>query len=195
MSKVSFGRVALATVLGAMALWAGYFISVDRSDIPISRSRSPMASSQDYNGTEVVLLLFGASHCAASQHERLSADFSVIEKHSRREADAEGKLFRTIGVALDVGAEAGVEFLNKFGQFDLIVAGGGWNNLASRQYMWQRFKGPAVTPQAVLVERSVMGPSMDQPTARFQVLKERVIWRGSGLDDIRRYAASLQRDR
>ncbi len=96
-----------------------------------------------------------------------------------------GRSFMALGIAKDWDASAGVAHLATFGTFDEIMAGRSWMNEGVLKYIWQTLPGAPSTPQVLVVERMVSVPLAAGD--RFEVSKESVIARNTGLGEIRQW--------
>ena len=61
-----------------------------------------------------------------------------------------------LGVSVDFAQEAGIGMLKRFGPFDEILVGRGWQNLAALRYVWGDLPGPAAVPQILVLDRKVL---------------------------------------
>lgn len=89
------------------------------------------------SGPEVVLVYFGASWCAPCHTDGLKTDLEQAKTLIAERAEAEGKAFAVIGVALDYDIEAGLDFLLESGGFDEVAIGRNWFNAASLAHLWR----------------------------------------------------------
>ena len=81
----------------------------------------------------------------------------------------------------------GVAFLQRFGEFHEVLAGGGDEGVGAGHYISRDLRGPASFPQVVLLERDFTGGSEgDSPI-------ERVVQRRVGITEIRRLGDQLLR--
>ena len=90
--------------------------------------------------------------------------------------------FAVIGLTSDVAPEKGVEYLGRFGGFDQIVTGMGWRNVGLMKYLHGEQYGPAVTPQVLVLARSVVVEAGHRA-----VRNERLLVRRHGLSGIRQW--------
>jgi len=136
---------------------------------------------------ETVLVLVVDPECGASTNrtlipawKRLVSALSLL--------DPRGRLWR-VGIAVSSDPLAGFRFLEAFGNFEEVAAGGGWMNSAVRRYLSQDLPGPVAVPQVILIERQLVVRRVGAPaTAREQILQRRV-----GLEDISRLAVWAER--
>lgn len=88
-------------------------------------------------GPEVVLVYFGASNCAPCHDDAFKAALEEAKVALLGRAEAEGKSFAVIGVAIDHSIEDGLAFLAASGRFDEVVAGRNWFNSAALAHIWR----------------------------------------------------------
>ena len=107
------------------------------------------------NGTEVVLVLLGASFCGAQHKPGFAQAVEDAKQRVRQQAAARGAQFRAVAVSLDWDPEEAMEFLAGFGAFDEISVGSNWLNEGAQRYIWRDFPSDPVVPQIVVIERQV----------------------------------------
>lgn len=134
-------------------------------------------------GDEVLFVFIGGSFCAGSKYVGLRESVGRLERALRVQAETSGKLFTTIGVALDDSTELGAHFLHEFGEFDEIVVGHNWLNSAVVKYVWRDIPGDAALPQVLLLERH-----LDHQSDAITVGPERLLARTLGADRIMLWA-------
>lgn len=106
--------------------------------------------------TEYIILVMSSSTCLASATRGFDEAVRKIPELAREQLAGQPEaVARTIGVALDQDPARGVKYLSTLGEFDEIVAGGGWLNTATEKYLWGVHSLDAVTPQVVLLRRRV----------------------------------------
>lgn len=132
------------------------------------------------SGTEIVMIVVGSSQCGASTNRVLPAMVNRARTTLARSTEKDGKLFATVGVAIDWSIEDGMSFLRTTGPYSEVVVGRNWLNSAAVSYLWRDHSGRAALPQIIVIEREV---AIDE--ADIHVGADRVIKRVVGLDSIR----------
>ena len=130
------------------------------------------------NGTEVVLVLVGASFCGAQHNPEFAQAVEDAKQRVRQQAAARGAQFRAVGVSLDWDTGEAMEFLAGFGAFDEISVGSNWLNEGAQRYIWRDLPSEPVVPQIVVIERRVE----TEPGVRTD--GERVLQRVLGTDPV-----------
>ena len=168
--------LALATVV--LAIKAKYA----RLDSPVVTQSRPFRS-----GSETQLILIGANGCAGSRAPQLQSALRVIHRVSRRAALSAGRRFSYVGVAIDPTVKEGQDFLDHFGPFDEIVAGGNWANIGAARFIWRDFPGRSTVPQLVVLERTI-----HVDTTGVKIGAEKILFRKISVDSIVAYANALK---
>ncbi len=88
-------------------------------------------------GPEVVLVYFGASTCGPCHDDRFKAALEEAKVLLFERAEADGKSFAAVGVAVDHSVEDGLAFLAASGRFDEVVVGRNWFNSAVLAHIWR----------------------------------------------------------
>ncbi|MBW3573034.1 MAG: hypothetical protein KY467_18210 [Gemmatimonadetes bacterium] len=130
------------------------------------------------NGTEVVLVLLGASFCGAQHKPGFAQAVEDAKQQVRRQAVAGGAQFRAVAVSLDWDPKEAMEFLAGFGAFDEISVGSNWLNEGAQRYIWRDHQSDPVVPQIVVIERQV------ETAPAIKTQGERVLQRVQGSDQI-----------
>jgi len=174
--RVQRGSLAAAAVVAlAAAGWgltaAGVFADVARRDDP-AHSYATMPTLA--NGRELVLVYIGAAACAWSNEERLPGLVERAKLAVRERAAAADMGFTAVGIAKDPAAADGLAHLQRFGAFDEVMAGRSWMNRGAQHYLIEGHPGPAVTPQIVVVERTVERGAAGSRIVAEQVLLRRI---------------------
>lgn len=113
------------------------------------------ARHENPNGTQLVVTYFGAENCApCHKPENIQAieDMKVVFSNI---ADEHNWSFKVVGVALDWSPEIGFKFLKKNGDFDEMIIGNSWGNLAAETHIWQIDDIFAAIPQVVFYIQDV----------------------------------------
>ena len=88
-------------------------------------------------GPEMVLVYFGASTCVPCHDDDFKAALEDAKLALFERAEAEGKSFAAVGVAVDHSVEDGLAFLTESGRFDEVVVGRNWFNSAVLMHVWR----------------------------------------------------------
>ena len=157
-------RLLLAAALSLAALPAAaqdYVAGVDRDPA--------------YNigpGTDLVMAYFGSTTCFACQQPAFKAAAERAKVLLAEHAAAEGKTFVALGVSLDPGVAAGLEFIASAGAFDEVAVGRNWFNSAALAHLF-RPEGlderPLSQPSIIVFERDmVMGETIAVGAVRYR---------------------------
>ncbi len=73
----------------------------------------------------------------------------------QRRAQAAGRQFRMIGVAIDWSPDSGLAYLKEFGEFDELVVGRNWFNIAAERFVWADTTAISGIPQLLVYEQTV----------------------------------------
>jgi hypothetical protein len=130
------------------------------------------------DGTEVVLVLLGASFCGAQHKPGFAQAVEDAKQRVRQQAVARGAQFRAVAVSLDWDTREAMEFLAGFGTFDEISVGSNWLNEGAQRYIWRDFPSDPVVPQIVVFERQV------ETVPGVKTSGERVLHRVQGSDPV-----------
>ncbi len=174
----------LAVACGAVTGLAGAFPRpvVVRWSVPLFEDNQYVPAARQDSGDELVFILIGASGCRWSNHSGLPALISEARTAVRDQSRIASTGFASIGLASDIVAEKGIEYLQRFGRFDQIVTGMGWRNMGMMKYIYGDLSGPALTPQVLVVARSIVVDAGDRT-----IRNERVLVRRLGLSRIRQW--------
>jgi hypothetical protein len=143
-----------------------------------------LAQSARRSGSGVVLVFIGSPECPWSTLPSLPGMIRDLKLGIRERAAASDRWFATIGIAQSSDARSGMAFLESFGEFDEVVAGGGWTNVGLLRYVYGNVSGLAATPQVVVVER------VARPGDPLEFLEERLLARYVGIEHIERWLAT-----
>ena len=143
---------------------------------------SYIPNARSDSGDELVFVVIGSSSCAWSNLP-VTANL-VREARDSVVARAERSALRvaTVGVAKDIVPERGIEHLRRFGAFDEVTAGRGWWNAGILRYIFDEFPGPAVTPQVLVIARTLA-----KSGGQWEIVDERVVVRKVGLTELTRW--------
>ena len=106
-------------------------------------------------GSELVLMYISSSTCMGNRSRGIHEAVEQAKIHLAARAQAEGRTFRAIGVALDWQPDSGLAYLREFGQFDELVVGSTFFNLGATDLIWGDSTSRATIPQLILYERTV----------------------------------------
>ncbi|HEX2092938.1 MAG TPA: hypothetical protein VHG28_11070 [Longimicrobiaceae bacterium] len=176
---VHLSVACIAVLLGGGAAGAAALRSENESGYV------PSARIELGTNHEIVLVFLGASFCGASQRKGFD---EVVEQGKillSNQAKKDGRTFRTIGVALDWDTDKGIEFLEEFGRFDEIAAGGNWGSDPAIKYIWRDLPGRSAVPQIVILERQI-----EETPRATEVTREVVLRRLHGIEEIESWVAN-----
>jgi len=157
-----------------------------RWTIPVKQAAEYVPPATQKSGDEVVFIYIGSSTCQWSNVAGLPDRIKQLKRDLFAQAQASGLAFASIGVARDGVAADGMDYLQRFGSFDEVMSGRGWVNSGVQQYMFGAMPGPAITPQVVVVRR----------TLRYQaglvvVQSDSVLARMAGVGEIMEWSGRL----
>ncbi len=130
-------------------------------------------------GTELVAVYIGANWCLPCRTPLLKEAVRGINARLAEHAAAEDKQFFSIGVAVDLDVEQGIELLRGTDSFNEIVVGRNWANSAVIEHIWSFYELRPALPQFIVFEREVDV----RPRAR-KFGEKRVIQRLVGAEEI-----------
>ena len=105
------------------------------------------------NGRQLVVVYIGGSE--TNSIREFAAAVRDMKPLLARQA-AERKLpISIIGVSLDWEVEKSYARLQSMGAWDEVVLGNNWINVGAQHYLWRRSDGKPVTPQVVVLERTI----------------------------------------
>jgi hypothetical protein len=165
------GTTASAALLTAAAV--GSLINV-RESTGMSPSeevvRSSVRATADTSSVEIFLVFIGAPTCPASTPDAIATTLAQVQDRVHAQTTAQNVRFARLGVAVSNGAADGVRYLEEVGEFDEVIAGGGWRNTGIHRFVDIDLPGIAMTPQVIIVRR----------VRRTGVLTESVLVRKAG---------------
>jgi len=132
------------------------------------------------NTRELASVFIADSTCGACRNPDLPAILERLKILLESRAREHGFSFAATGIAVDLDAAPGIEFLQKFGQFNEVISGNGYLGVGCRRYL-QDIPGQAATPQVLVVSRNVIRRAQTGAT----VDDERAILRKVGLVALR----------
>lgn len=105
---------------------------------------------------ELVIAYFGGTNCAPCNAPGMKDAVRKAQTIFADRANASGKRFARLGVAVDTDLSKGVAFLDGIGGWDEIVVGRGFDNLASVDLLSGRAADQFLAiPQIVIYERTI----------------------------------------
>ena len=149
----------------ALVLSSGLFIVAAVPTIARKFRDDPDATTQPQrriikgrvgSGTELIAFFIASSTCGASQHPTLPQALRQIRDSLTVTAKGQGKRFIFAGVALDETPAKGLDFLQPFGPFDEVIAGGSWLGTGAVDFLIRSIPGPLAMPQLLIIERDVV---------------------------------------
>jgi hypothetical protein len=188
--SVATSKGNLAVYALAIAAFVGGFWLTAFPESPVSPQPSFEFPSRPRAGTEFLVVFIASSDCGASTYPGLQEAMGSIRADLLRTAEASGKLFVSIGVALDRDPWRGLEFLRSFGPFDELLSGGSWLNSGALAFLVRDLPGRRAIPQLVLVERHV---EMDDGV--IASVSDKLVGRKIGADAILAFAELLATSR
>jgi hypothetical protein len=165
---------------------AGARWAARRAPAPVDQG--PAAADTASVRRELVMVYIGSSTCAVSNRRELRDDVRELRRQLQTRAAAAGRTFVSVGVAVDLRADAGLRHLERMGPFDEVAAGRGWANAHALRYVWEEWPGIAGTPQIVLVEREMRVEGEGPGGVSYAAGPERLVLRKAGLWEIGRWS-------
>ena len=151
--------------------------------------RDAIAASTDSDSSNsvVVVSLVVSPSCAACNDPALLS--SIRELQRAVNLTPEGRV-RFAGIALARSSADGVQFLERFGSFDEVMAGSGWDGVIGRRYLQGDGSGVQAVPQLIVSE---LVDEIDHPLGR-RKSTERLVQRRVGLDAILHFTRTCASD-
>jgi hypothetical protein len=125
-------------------------------------ARAAGAQATDYvpsqrlqEGRELVAIYFGSTDCGPCQWPQVKDAIRSMKSLLAAQARQRGMAFSVIGAAQDRDLKRGAVFLEPLGEFDQVVIGGNWTNLAVEQFVLRDSLVEMAMPQVVVLERTV----------------------------------------
>jgi hypothetical protein len=101
---------------------------------------------------QLVAIFFGGSTCAFCRQPAFKAAIPRLPLLLRAQAAAANYKFHWVGVAAEWDVRKGLDYLQSFGEFDEISAGGSWWNTAVAERLFG--DEPPVVPTILLLTRT-----------------------------------------
>ena len=133
---------------------------------------------------ETMLVFIGSSTCGGSNYPGLENAIRRLRERLREEASARGETFSSMGIATDFPVQPGVEYLERLGPFDEIMAGRSWLNTGSLKYLYGADLGGRVVIPQILIVRRVL---VEGTGGIIEVSTEKTLFRKSGGEEIVRW--------
>jgi hypothetical protein len=165
---------ALLTCFAAV-LAVGLLVRVDNGP----EEDEPPQVAADEPVQELLIVLIASSTCHGSHVDGFAEAVGKLASRMEIEAEERGMKPYLVGVALDRSIVDGMEFLSQLGSFDQVVVGMNWSNLGVQHYIEALSTGPAVVPQLLVLERTVLISDM-----KVDFLAEHVVVRAVGANEI-----------
>ncbi len=165
-----------AVALFGVSLGAGYLQLVPFNSAP----RATVVYPDTNTANERLLIYIGSASCGPSNDKDMPAMVATVRDRVRESAVRDGRRFVTVGIAKDGDVSAGLEHLAKIGPFDEIMSGRSWANIGVMKYVFSDLRGPAATPQVLVVDRS-----LNNQGVFIEVQQEAVRLRRVGLQELR----------
>jgi hypothetical protein len=106
---------------------------------------------------EIVLVYIGRRSCGPSNRPEVGLAVRAGLRALSDFAERRELAFRTIGIAPDQTEDLGREHLSGIADFHELSAGGGWSSLMFERFVSSLHRGPAATPQVIVLWR---GPTL-----------------------------------
>lgn len=177
--------IGMGFTLNSVGLMPTPHVSI-RWTFPIKEAAEYVPPATQRSGDEIVLVYIGASTCRWSNVPDLPASVKHLKRRIFAEAQARGAAFASIGIARDEVAADGVKYLRRFGDFDELMSGRGWVNSGVQQYVFGDMPGRAMTPQIIVVWRT-----LEYKSGRVIVRRSRLVARKTGVEAIRSWDGAL----
>lgn len=171
--------------LAAAAFWVGRELMRGGMAQPPVATETPYGDGDDPIGltetthSELVVVIVASGTCGACADPALPRILGEARDVVYTRATELGLTARTIGVGIDEDPLQGERQLRRFGPFDEINVGGGWQNLGTFRFVWDEHPGRAAVPQVVVLHRTTRAV----PT-RILGNEEVVLARYVGLDQL-----------
>lgn len=121
----------------------------------VAQDRIYEARQESPNGTQLVAIYIGAENCGPCHKPENIQAIENMKVSLSKISDQNGWSFKVVGVALDWSPEVGYNFLQKNGEFDEMVIGNSWGNLAAETYIWKADEVLAMIPQVVIYKQDI----------------------------------------
>jgi len=172
-------KIYKSIICGLLFVVGFLLIYESPSSLKAYRSDIDNMSGGDY----VRFIYIGSSGCSFSNHETMHQMVDLIKNRFREASHANDFKTITTGIAQDLNAGYGIDFLKKTGPYDEIYSGASWYNIGINKYIWETFEGPAATPQIIVsVSQFDVGSAGDQIGKISQ--KEKLLKRYVGFTEI-----------
>lgn len=112
------------------------------------------ANNYSITKNSIVSIYIGCSTCPAADAKFLPGLVKAINDSLNIIAHEKGYKLIKIGVAKEEnGLDEGINYLNKFDNFDEISVGNNWANLSIEKYIWEIKSSIPATPKLVITKR------------------------------------------
>lgn len=123
------------------------------------------------NGRQIVAVYIGAQSCSACHFAPVKEAIESMKTLVAAQARQSGASFAAIGVANDWDVKEAADFIATNGQFDQLVLGGNFTNLAIEQFVWRDPNGIATMPQILIIERTVKTGAQKIEISELKILR------------------------
>lgn len=176
MSKRSEGVLGIGMLVCLVASLSAILIR----DWPRARPEAEIAPSE-----QLVMALVVSGFCGATETPGFGEDLAALRSRLAKEAADSDLGFVSIGVAVDPLAKDGIEVLERFGPFDELHVGRGWQNTAAMDLLFGEHGVRAAIPHVMVFRRRV---ETEAPVLEFS--KDSLVLDLAGIDEIRSFAAA-----
>ena len=121
----------------------------------VARAQAYQPTYARATGPQLVAVYISSSWCVGNRAPGLHDAIDSLKVMLSRRAQASGRQFRMVGVALDWAPDSGVAYLRGFGAFDEVVAGMNWINAAAERFIWADSAGQPNIPQVVVYQQTI----------------------------------------
>jgi hypothetical protein len=135
------------------------------------------------SGDEAVLVYLGSSTCQFSNADDLPSLWARAQELVAASTSGGERRLTTVGIAKDRVVGDGLRHLEKIGSFDEVSVGRGWANMGVIKYVHSDHRGPAVTPQMLLLHRRIVNEN-----GAVLLADEVVLNRWIGIHEIREWS-------
>lgn len=106
-------------------------------------------------GREIVAIYIGSTTCGPCLTPEVKSAVRKMKVLVADQAKQQGASFAAVVAANDWEVAKATSFVEPLGEFDQLVLGGNWTNLAIERYVWRDPQGTPAMPQILVIERSV----------------------------------------
>ena len=125
-------------------------------------NRPVLSQERDYvpkyvmpKGREIVAIYIGSTTCGPCMFPEVKAAVRKMKILVADQAKQQGAAFAAVVAANDWEVAKATAFVEPLGEFDQVVLGGNWTNLAIERYVWLDPEGVPAMPQILILERTI----------------------------------------